>query len=344
VRVVSVVGARPQFIKAAPVHEALRRADVHHEILHSGQHHDHAMSQQFFAELGLPPPIVDLGVAGGSNVAMVGRMIGALEPALRDLGPDVVLVYGDTNTTLAGAYVAASMMIPLAHVEAGLRSGVRRMAEERNRVLVDHLAQLLLCPTPAAVVNLHLEGVHDGVHHVGDVMYDIALRLRDEPSTVLDDLRLTAREYVVVTVHRAETTDVGAKLREVLAYVEGQLGGRRGLLVAHPRLRDAIERERLSIPHLELLSPLGYVDMARLVGSAAAVFTDSGGLQKEAYFHRVPCVTLRDETEWPETIAAGWNRLWTAPYLDRREIDDFGQGDAAQRVADLVTSPLAWAT
>lgn len=337
----TVVGARPQFIKAAPVGRRLaERSGVRHVLVHTGQHHDWNMSERFFDELGLPRPDHELGIAGGSHGAMTGRMLAAIESVLVAERPAAVIVYGDTNSTLAAALAAAKLNLPVCHVEAGLRSFNRTMPEEINRVLTDHVASLSFCPTAAAVANLAAEGITEGVHHVGDVMYDCALAFGGharETSTILDRLALPERSYRLATIHRAANTDDPARLAAILAYCRAG-SDLPVVLPLHPRTRAAVVAHGLSLEGIRVLDPVGYLDMVRLLQGAAVVLTDSGGVQKEAYFHGVACVTLREDTEWVETIAAGWNRLWQGPdYLvPRRVIGDYGDGDAAGRIVELV--------
>ena len=344
-RMLSVVGARPQFVKAAAIARAVAaRGDIEEILLHTGQHFDRAMSRVFFDELGIAAPRVNLGVQGGGHGAMTGRMLAGIEEVLLAERPDLVLVSGDTNSTLAGALAAAKLQLPVAHLEAGLRSFNRAMPEEINRVLTDHASALLLCPTEAAIDNLRREGIVAGVHHIGVVMYDAArfAAARARASTVLQRLGLAEGGYAVATVHRAENTDDRDRLAAILAYLCRQAGERAVVLPLHPRTRQRLAAWRLDTGPLVLCEPLGYLDMHRLLQSAAAVYTDSGGLQKEAYFHRVPCVTLRGETEWVETVAAGWNRLWQGPdyILPRRDIAAYGDGHAADRAVAAIADFL----
>jgi len=344
-KILTVVGARPQFIKAAAVTRAIEKHPHITEVMvHTGQHFDEAMSAIFFAELGIPEPRYNLAVHGGGHGEMTGRMLIALEPVMRAERPDAVLVYGDTNSTLAGALTASKLQIPVFHVEAGLRSYNRRMPEEINRVITDHLSSLLLCPTTNAVANLTREGIVTGVHNVGDVMYDATLHVRAtalKSSTILDRLNLGSRPYVVLTLHRAENTDNPGRLAELLSFVEQQSGDADIIFPVHPRTRRALAPGSGLSPRFRLVEPLGYVDMHRLVAGASLIMTDSGGLQKEAYFHRVPCITLREETEWVETVAAGWNRLWSQPaYRPRREIAEYGDGNAAGAIVAAMCTAL----
>lgn len=313
-KIVSIVGARPQFIKAAPVSRAVRTS--HQEILvHTGQHYDYEMSQVFFEGLNLPSPDYDLEVGSNSHAEQTAVMLTRLERVLLDEKPDLVLVYGDTNSTLAGALAASKLCLPLAHVEAGLRSFNRRMPEEINRILTDKVSQLLFCPTPASVANLKHEGVEKGVHLVGDVMFDVALEAgvrAETTSTILSRLGVRDREYLLATVHRAGNTDDGDSLRGI---AEAFLELREPLVLPlHPRTRKYLQNADLyeklaSAKHIILTEPLGYLDFIMLQKNARKILTDSGGVQKEACFHKVPCVTLRDETEWIETVTGGWNVL-----------------------------------
>jgi UDP-GlcNAc3NAcA epimerase len=345
-RLLTVVGARPQFVKAMPVSRAIARAPGLTEVMvHTGQHHDASLSDSFFRELDLPEPAENLGIHGGSHGEMTGRMLAALDGVIARLAPDLVIVYGDTNSTLAGALAAAKAGVPVAHVEAGLRVFDRSMPEETNRVVVDHLSRLLFAPTRAAVGHLAREGLVQGVHHVGDVMQDAALAmaaLPDQGDGVVRRLGLTPGAYAVATLHRAATTDSAASLAAAVGYLRQQAGRTPVVLPLHPRTREAAARFGIDLAGLSAIEPLGPIDMQRLLADCALVLTDSGGLQKEAYFHRKPCVTLRDDTEWSETVDAGWNRLWTVnDYRPRREIDDYGAGDAAERIVATIAHFVA---
>lgn len=341
-RILTVVGARPQFIKAAAVSRALAAAGIAESIVHTGQHFDPDMSDVFFAELGIPAPEVNLGIHGGSHGAMTGGMLAALDTLIAARHPSCVLVYGDTNSTIAAALAAAKLHVPVAHVEAGLRSFNRAMPEEINRVLTDHVSALLFCPTRAAVANLAREGITRGVHHTGDVMFDATLdaaRRARASATVRDRLGLTSGGYAVATVHRAENTDDPVQLKRVMDLLMEQALVQKVVLPLHPRTRQAIKHSDIAVSGLTIIPPVGYLDMAALLDGAACVFTDSGGLQKEAYFHGKPCVTLRSETEWVETIENGWNRLWTEPaYRPRRDIADYGEGNASDRIVELIVA------
>jgi UDP-GlcNAc3NAcA epimerase len=353
VRIVTVVGNRPQFVKAAAVSRLLR--ERHEELLvHTGQHYDDELSRVFFDELGIPAPDRELGAGSGTNTEQTARMLGALEPVLAELRPDVVLVYGDTNTTLAGALAAAQAGIPVGHVEAGMRSFDRAMPEELNRVLTDHASDLLLCSTQTAVDNLARESARGEVHLVGDVMADVSLAFRGiaaERSTIVADLGLEPGGYLAVTAHRAGNVDDPQRLALLVDLLTALPG--RVVFPAHPRTRARLEAAGLidRLSGVTLTQPLGYLDFLELVRHARAVLTDSGGVQKEAYLLGVPCVTLRDTTEWVETVEAGWNvlvdldpdaalaALDRPPPAQRPEL--YGGGRAAERVRDVVSAYTA---
>ncbi len=314
-RVATIVGARPQFIKAAVASRALRSTPGVEEVLiHTGQHYDENMSAVFFEELEIPRPDYHLGVGSESHGAQTGRMLEEIEKVFVEEKPDWVLVYGDTNSTLAGTLAAAKLHIPVAHVEAGLRSFNRMMPEEVNRVLADHASDVLFAPTSVAVENLRREGITgDGVRLVGDVMYDAALYYgakAEQESDVLDSLGLEPGGYVLATAHRAENTDDPEMLRAITQGLSMVAGVLPVVLPLHPRTRAALMREGMleeASRHVVLTDPVGYLDMVMLERGAHLIATDSGGVQKEAFFHGVPCVTLREETEWVELVDLGWN-------------------------------------
>jgi UDP-GlcNAc3NAcA epimerase len=317
IKVATIVGARPQFIKAATVSRAMRRrSDVTEYLIHTGQHYAHSMSKVFFEELDIPSPDYNLGIGSLSHGAQTGRMLEATEEILLMLKPDWVLVYGDTNSTLAGALAASKIHIPVAHVEAGLRSFNRRMPEEINRVLVDHLSSLLFAPTARAQRNLGTEGIDVSlVRVIGDVMYDAAIyygEMAERRSDVLKRLGLATKGYLLTTIHRADNTDDGARLRNIVEALIGISHGHQIVLPLHPRTRESLTRENLLTrlaQHVIVIEPVGYLDMVMLEKHSSLILTDSGGVQKEAYFHGVPCITLRDETEWTELVEAGWNKI-----------------------------------
>lgn len=349
-KVLTVIGARPQFIKAAPVSKALRSAGHSEYLLHTGQHYDHLMSRIFFDEMGIPEPDINLSVGSGTHGVQTGTILIEIENVLLQETPDVVLVYGDTNSTLAGALAAIKLHIPVAHVEAGLRSFNRTMPEEHNRVLTDHCADWLFCPTQTAVDHLRAEGVTHGVHLVGDTMYDAVLQysdLAEKQSAVLDDLNLDPKAYLLATVHRPYNTDQPENLRNILeAFIES---GYPVVFPVHPRTRQRLTQFEGDLPldRIRLIEPVGYLDMLLLEKNARMILTDSGGIQKEAYFFGVPCTTLRPETEWVETLNDGWNELVSA---DKKRIlarvhsepntgkpaPVFGDGHAAEIIAQVL--------
>jgi len=342
-RIVTVVGARPQFIKAAAVSRVLKTSgSLQETLVHTGQHFDENMSEVFFSELGIATPAFNLEVSGGTHGAMTGRMLERLEAILLEQKPDAVLVYGDTNSTLAGALAAVKLHIPAVHVEAGLRSFNRAMPEEINRVIVDHISSLLLCPTELSVRNLKQENIQNGVSWVGDVMYDTTLyvsRAAMKTSDITERLGLKDKQFGLCTLHRAENTDDAARFARILDYIAGQARSLPLVFPVHPRVAERVTAWAGKLPQVTIIDPVGYIDMHRLLAGASTVLTDSGGLQKEAYFHRVPCVTIRDETEWVETIEAGWNRLWTtSDFKPRREISEYGDGHAAEKIVARIES------
>ncbi len=354
-KIVTILGARPQFIKASVVSHAIAHEDGLREVIvHTGQHFDTNMSDVFFTELGMDKPDYFLDIHGGGHGSMTGRMLEQIERVLIVEKPDIVLVYGDTNSTLAGALAAAKLHIPLAHVEAGLRSFNMAMPEEVNRILTDRVSQWLFTPTALAADNLRREGIADKlIKEVGDVMYDVALFHGERVKAtgqILEQVNLPPKSYVLATIHRAENTDCPNRL---LAIVDAliELSNQFPVLwPLHPRTRAVLQKlDKLEIlaEKLHLIDPVGYLDMVQLEKFAAVIATDSGGVQKEAFFYKVPCVTLRDETEWMELIDAGWNRL--APPLNSdaiivaveqslgvvgQAVQPYGKGDTAKRIVE----------
>jgi UDP-N-acetylglucosamine 2-epimerase len=350
VRILSVVGNRPQFVKSAPLSLALRDGGIDEVVLHTGQHYDPELSAVFFEELELAPPRYRLDTGSGTHGEQTGRMLPAIEAAVVEEKPDAVLVFGDTNSTLAGALAAGKLLVPVAHVEAGLRSFDRAMPEELNRTLVDRLSSLLFCPSEVAVANLAAEGIVDGVHLVGDVMYDATLRLGPVARERSDALARNGVEpggYLVLTLHREANAAAEplARIASALAALDEPV-----LFPAHPRTSAALAEAGLDLgPNVRLLPPAGYLDFAALASQARVVLTDSGGVQKEAYWYGVPCVTLRTTTEWVETVEAGWNRLVgtdpeaivaavreAAPGPERPAL--YGDGRASQEIAALLST------
>ncbi|MFK5920715.1 MAG: UDP-N-acetylglucosamine 2-epimerase (non-hydrolyzing) [Verrucomicrobiota bacterium] len=345
-KLLTVVGARPQFIKAAVMSEALRSRGHQEILVHTGQHYDAKMSDVFFTELGIPEPDVNLSVGSGTHGETTGEMMAGIEKVCTEGKPERMLVYGDTNSTLAGALVAAKLHIPVIHIEAGLRSFDKRMPEEVNRVLTDHVSDLLFCPTEVAVGNLQKEGITEGVHQVGDIMLDSLLRvipLAEEKSTAMADFNLERKAYTLVTMHRPSNTDDPKVLRSLLESLN-DLGD--VLFPMHPRCAQIIEREGLKEvigTNVQIVEPLGYLDLVTVLKNARLAVTDSGGLQKEAYWLFVPCITLREQTEWVETVKSGWNQLagnsaanfqQAVSNVSRPELhpDYYGDGKAAEKI------------
>ena len=359
--IVTIVGARPQFIKAAAVSRAIASynqrcdtaTDITKEIIvHTGQHYDRNMSDVFFEELEIPRPDVNLGIGSGLHGQQTGKMLIQIEKVLLEIKPDAVLVYGDTNSTLAGALAAAKLHIPVAHVEAGLRSFNRDMPEEHNRVLTDHCSEFLFCPTDTSVNNLKNEGVNRGIFLVGDVMHDSVLfneMLAKKKSQILGTLKVAPKEYGLATVHRAENTDDIDKISSIFSALDKVARDVFPVIVPlHPRTRNQLKLSGLTYPAIEIIDPVSYLDMLSLEKNAKIILTDSGGVQKEAYWLKVPCITLRSETEWIETVESGWNLLAGA---DRDRIiqfvgsinppeehpNAFGEGRSAEKIVAIMT-------
>ena len=349
-KIVTVLGARPQFIKASSVSHAMARlTSLSEVVVHTGQHFDFNMSDVFFAELGMEKPGYFLDIHGGTHGAMTGRMLADVEQVLLQEKPDAVLVYGDTNSTLAGALAAAKLHIPVAHVEAGLRSFNMAMPEEINRILTDRISRWLFTPTDAAGEHLKQEGFSaNQIIPVGDVMFDVALHHGKRVSSedgLLRQLGLTAKGYVLATIHRAENTDHPQRLAAVVDALESTAQTLPVVWPLHPRTRGMLQqagRLDLLAQRVTLIDPVGYVDMVQLEKYAALIATDSGGVQKEAFFYKVPCVTLRDETEWVELVEAGWNRLAPPENAMRLfgAIKAYGDGDTARKIVGRLASDL----
>lgn len=347
-KIVTIVGARPQFIKAAAVSNIIRKE--HEEILiHTGQHYDENMSKVFFEELNIPKPDYNLGVGSGNHGHQTGEMLIKLEEIYLEEKPDLVLVYGDTNSTLAGALCASKLLIPVAHVEAGLRSFNMTMPEEQNRILTDHISKLLFVPTETALVNLKNEGIHNGVYNIGDVMYDAVLhfkKMAQNNTDILERLKLGKDEYILATIHRAENTNDISKLENIITALNEC--GKKVVLPLHPRTKKYMSDYGLSFnDNIKVIEPIGYLEMISLEANAEKIVTDSGGVQKEAYFMGKPCITMREETEWIETVNCGWNTIVGTdkdkilnavnkfkPSGERKNI--FGDGNAAQKILELI--------
>jgi len=349
-KILTIVGARPQLIKIAMISRELRKR--HTEILvHTGQHYDNNLSAIFFHELGISNPDYNLAIGSASHGKQTGEMLSAIESVLLDENPDLVMVYGDTNSTLAGALAASKLHIKLAHVEAGLRSFNRSMPEEINRVLTDHISDLLFCPSQGAIDNLLAEGINEGLHLVGDVMHDALLLAQkkdiQKPKEILGKYHLKEKDYLLVTIHRAENTDDPQRLSAIMEALNEI--NRKILWPIHPRTRNKLQEYGLkSSGHIQIIEPVGYYEMLFLQRNSSRILTDSGGIQKEAYWLKVPCITLRDETEWVETVQAGWNILTGA---NTKKICDavqdweppethppiYGDGNTVQRIVSILS-------
>lgn len=348
-KVITVVGARPQFIKAAAVSNVIRK--YHNEILiHTGQHYDENMSKVFFEELNIPKPDYNLEVGSGNHGMQTGTMLINLEEIYLKEKPDMVLVYGDTNSTLAGALTASKLLIPVAHVEAGLRSFNMTMPEEQNRILTDHISNLLFTPTETAVNNLCNEGLKDNVYNVGDVMYDAVSyfkKIAKEKSNIIEELKIKENDYILTTIHRAENTNDINRLKNMIEALNESEA--RIILPMHPRTKKYIESYELRIgENISVIDPIGYLDMINLEMHAQKIVTDSGGVQKEAFFMKKPCITMRDQTEWVETVNNGWNIIvgtnkdkivdGIKNFKPQKEQDNvFGDGKAAEKILEVLT-------
>jgi UDP-GlcNAc3NAcA epimerase len=347
-KILTVIGARPQFIKAAAVSNILRK-DHEEVLIHTGQHYDENMSKVFFEELNIPKPDYNLEVGSGNHGKQTGTMLIKLEEIYEKERPDLVLVYGDTNSTLAGALCASKLLIPVAHVEAGLRSFNMAMPEEQNRILTDHISKYLFVPTESAVKNLKSEGIVKGVYNVGDVMYDAVLNfknLAEEKSDIIDRLSLSDNNYILTTIHRAENTNDINRLENIIHGLNEC--GKVVILPLHPRTKKYIDEYGLNFnKNIKVIEPIGYLEMISLEMHAEKIVTDSGGVQKEAFFMGKPCITMRDETEWIETIENGWNVivgthkdkilnsiLNFVPKEPQRDI--FGDGKAANKILEII--------
>jgi UDP-GlcNAc3NAcA epimerase len=356
-KILTIVGARPQFVKAAVVSRALKAQSTLSEIIvHTGQHYDASMSEVFFDEMSIPKPGYNLEVGSGSHGAQTGRMMEKIEEVFMKEKPEGCLVYGDTNSTLAGALVAAKLHVPVAHVEAGLRSFNRQMPEEINRILTDHVSEILFCPTSTAMNHLKAEGLASrSLQQVGDVMFDAALFYSQKsPKTILDRLKITSKKYALTTLHRAENTDQPSRLAAIFQGLTALSEKMPVVLPLHPRTKNIlVKNPSLKIPkNIQVIDPVGYLDMMDLIQGAALIATDSGGLQKEAFFFKVPCVTLRSETEWTELIEADWNKLadplkggqsLTETLLSQighsgKTVSPYGDGKSGEKIAAFLVS------
>jgi UDP-GlcNAc3NAcA epimerase len=350
-KIVTVIGARPQFIKAAVISRTIQEkysSAIEEYLVHTGQHYDRNMSRIFFDQMKIPEPNINLEIGGGSHGQMTGRMLEGIEKVLVDQTPDYLLVYGDTNSTLAGALAASKLNIPVAHIEAGLRSFNKRMPEEQNRVLTDHISSKLFCPTQTAVANLAAEGITEGVHHTGDIMYDASLFYRSlhyEPTVNTPD------DFFLITLHRAENTDDPERLRSIVEALN-EYTELPGVLPLHPRTKKMLEQNNLHFAEsIQVIEPVGFLDMIKLEDNCRFIVTDSGGVQKEAYFFQKPCITLRDQTEWVETVTAGANIVVGAdkaaisaalnsPPAPRRWPDLYGTGETGEEILRILSADL----
>jgi UDP-GlcNAc3NAcA epimerase len=348
IKIITILGARPQFIKAAAV-SAVFKDSVNEILVHTGQHYDPNMSEVFFDELNIPKPKYHLNVGSGSHGAMTGAMLIAIEEVLIEEKPDFVMVYGDTNSTIAGALAASKMLIPVIHVEAGLRSFNKVMPEEQNRILTDHISELLFVPTQTAIENLKNEGITKGVHLVGDVMFDGILhfkKIAQEKSTILSSLNVAEKEFILCTIHRAENTNDINRLKAIFNALNAS--EEKIILPLHPRTLKYVTDYGITISeHVRIIEPIGYLDMVRLESAAKKILTDSGGVQKEAFFLGVPCITMREETEWVETVENGWNCIVGANeekikdailnfHPEALRKDYFGNGDAVEKMIEII--------
>ena len=354
-KILKVIGARPQFIKAAAVSTAVvDRLGIEEVIVHTGQHYDPEMSQVFFDELKIPNPKYLLEIGSGSHGAQTGKMLNKLEEVMQNEKPDIVLVYGDTNSTLAGALAAVKLHIPIAHVEAGLRSFNRMMPEEINRILTDKISSLLFCPSGVSISNLEKEGITEGVYESGDVMYDcikLFLPLAEQYSTISEPLGLVANNYVLATIHRAENTDNEDRLRSIFKALTEISEESRVVLPLHPRTKKYLDQFNIQTGNITLIDPVSYLEMLALSSGAKKIITDSGGLQKEAFWLDVPCITARYETEWIETVEQGWNTLAGADNQlileafsrvkpEQTKKDVYGSGDSSAKILNLISEFL----
>lgn len=356
-KISTIIGARPQFVKASSISRLVESdygSIFEESIIHTGQHFDNNMSKIFFDELDISPPKYNLNISGGSHGSMTGKMLEQIELILIDSKPDIVLVYGDTNTTLAGALAAVKLHIPVVHIEAGLRSFNRKMPEEINRILTDKISSLLCCPTNAAVEFLKNEGICEGVTNSGDVMYDVALYYKDKINPFIHDkFGVSANKYVLCTIHRAENTDDYHRMKEIcygLSYISQKTNV---ILPLHPRTKNKIKEYGLDsvLSNITVTDPLPYHELIALEQSSSLIITDSGGVQKEAYFFRIPCLTIREETEWIETLENSCNRLVEAnsdsifqSYIDTGSYefinDVYGDGFASKKILDFIDANL----
>lgn len=337
-KLLSIIGARPQFIKAAVFRKHCSDVGVEEILIHTGQHYDPEMSINIFSDLNVNSPDISLRLNGRSHASMTGEMLTQIEKLILSHSPDYVNVYGDTNSTLAGALAASKLNIPVIHIEAGLRSFNRKMPEETNRVLTDHMSDFLFCPTYTSVENLKRENITSGVHHVGDIMYDAKLEF-ESLFRLPRNIKLDRyRKLAVMTLHRQETVSNKIDLIKAIEYCRSYSKSHQIIFPAHPNTANKLKEYSIDLRGLEVIQPIGYLEMQGLLAEADLVLTDSGGLQKEAYFHKCNCVTLRNETEWGETVDCGWNRLWVSDshYKNRQAIKEYGSGNVSKKILELI--------
>ena len=340
-KILSIVGARPQFIKAAAFRKYCEEHKISETLIHTGQHYDPIMSTQLFDELGVRAPDIKLQVTDRSHAGMTGELMKKIEDSILECKPDIVNVYGDTNSTLAGALAAAKLNVPIMHVEAGLRSFNRNMPEEINRVLVDHVSKYLFCPTKAAVSNLKLEGISDGVYHVGDIMFDCTLMFGEKFSFPEEKILQSDKPLALMTVHRADTTSDPERLNSVLNYCANFSDDYQIIFPIHPNTKNVVNKFSIDLSNFCIVDPLSYLEIQAVLSRSKLLLTDSGGMQKEAYFHSVDCITLRDETEWVETIDAGWNMLWTQNVRQpKASIAEYGTGNTCANMIKEIQETL----
>lgn len=338
-KILSIIGARPQFVKAAIFRMRASERQISETLLHTGQHFDANMSTEIFTELNIPQPEIVLTLRNRTHGGMTGELLAEIEQQIMRIQPDIVNVYGDTNSTLAGALAAAKLNIPVMHIEAGLRSFNKKMPEEINRVLTDHVSTYLFCPTKTAVMNLQKEGITDGVHHSGDIMLDAVTAFKRYFKFPNHIKIIVSKPIALMTIHRADTLSNRARLENIIKYCDRYTSRYNVIFPIHPHTQKHLTSAKIDISRFITTPPLSYLEMQGVLKEAEVVLTDSGGLQKEAYFHKCDCITLRDETEWVETIDAGWNKLWQADLSMeniKRVIEEYGTGNAVNEIIDVV--------
>ena len=338
-KILSIIGARPQFVKAAVFRKYCDENNVEEILLHTGQHYDPEMSTKIFKDLHVRKPDISYNLTARSHAGMTAEMLEYVEKTINATKPDFVNVYGDTNSTLAGALAASKLHVPVVHIEAGLRSFNKKMPEEINRILTDHVSDFLFCPTTDAVKNLRSENIINGVHHVGDIMYD-AVKIFYDNFYLPHHLQLNQhKKLAVMTVHRADTTSNPERLKEIIRYCNSYSDEYQIIFPVHPNTSNKLKEFMVDTGAIELIEPVSYLEMQGLLKEAELVLTDSGGLQKEAYFHRCDCITLRAQTEWTETIENGWNRLWkTDKLITKKSIDEYGNGNTSEKIIQCLRS------